>query len=454
MSALVQSVSNQVAVSVDGKTQTISTKESIVKIAAVARGPQGPAGSTSGEGSTGPQGPEGPQGPAGPEGPEGPQGPQGLQGIQGIQGETGPQGDVGPQGPAGPVGPTGPQGDVGPKGDAGDQGPIGLTGPQGATGATGAQGDVGPVGPQGDVGPQGATGLTGAQGPAGPVGAAGPEGPQGPVGPAGPQGETGPEGPQGPAGTSGQAHAPFVETDLASELMLTVSGGQFTLSGYFLDSVTSLTAPNCTISIVSQDFRSLTADLQSGATAGDYDLTLVHAGGSVVLDGFNVVSLNSQIPGTSSWPWLNKLGTGLTFGTGIFDDPTTANAWAKGASFGSIASGEDFELSAELDITGSPSGHLAVVDVDSSASWSNNRHAINFFSGTYRVYEGSAQRGSWSPHAQGDVFKIRRVSGVVTFLRNDNVFFTSSTPWTGALVGDFASGNGLIRFINIQIVIL
>jgi len=76
----------------------------------------------------------------------------------------GANGAPGPQGPAGApgvTGATGPAGPAGPQGIPGSFGPVGATGPAGAIGVQGLQGVAGPAGPQG------LQGATGAQGPAG-----------------------------------------------------------------------------------------------------------------------------------------------------------------------------------------------------------------------------------------------------------------------------------------------
>jgi Protein of unknown function (DUF1566)/Collagen triple helix repeat (20 copies) len=79
----------------------------------------------------------------------------------------GGSGAQGPVGPAGAPGAPGAQGATGPAGPAGPQGLVGPMGPPGASGAVGAQGL------QGLAGPAGPQGLQGATGPAGPAGANG-----------------------------------------------------------------------------------------------------------------------------------------------------------------------------------------------------------------------------------------------------------------------------------------
>lgn len=115
-------------------------------------------------GCFGPQGPQGIQGFQGPQGPQGVTGQDGAAGAVGPQGLMGLQGLIGNTGPIGPMGPAGPQGNVGPQGAIGPVGPIGQQGIQGVPGADGQMGPVGATGPLGPTGPQGVQGIQGLNG--------------------------------------------------------------------------------------------------------------------------------------------------------------------------------------------------------------------------------------------------------------------------------------------------
>ena len=82
-------------------------------------------------------------------GAQGPAGPAGAPGAPGAQGATGPAGPAGPQGLAGPMGPPGATGAIGAVGAQGLQGVAGPAGPQGVQGLPGA---TGPQGSKGDPG--------------------------------------------------------------------------------------------------------------------------------------------------------------------------------------------------------------------------------------------------------------------------------------------------------------
>jgi hypothetical protein len=80
---------------------TLTFKNQLPAVFAVAiggSGVQGPAGPAGAPGAPGIQGGTGPAGPAGPQGLVGPTGPAGPQGIQGLTGATGPQGSKGDPG--------------------------------------------------------------------------------------------------------------------------------------------------------------------------------------------------------------------------------------------------------------------------------------------------------------------------------------------------------------------
>lgn len=209
-------------------------------------GLQGIQGST---GATGVQGITGSTGPKGATGAQGSPGVTGATGVQGVTGVTGPAGA--PQGSPGVTGPTGAKGGTGATGPQGATGIQGTTGVQGATGIQGSPGVTGATGPQGSLGSPGVTGFTGAtgsKGSPGVTGLTGATGPQGNQGSPGVTGTTGAIGPQGATGATGPLPAIVVtgKTFWTGRLQGSGSGAVFSYLGH--DTVSTLGAPNNTIS--------------------------------------------------------------------------------------------------------------------------------------------------------------------------------------------------------------
>lgn len=81
-------------------------------------------------------------------------------------------------------------------------------------------------------------------------------------------------------------------------------------------------------------------------------------------------------------------------------------------------------------------------DVDESAGYAEIDHTIYCSHGVARVYEGGVEKHYAGAYADTDVFKIRRRGGVVTYLKNDAVFYTSATPSSGTVFMDVSLYTG------------
>lgn len=72
------------------------------------------------------------------------------------------------------------------------------------------------------------------------------------------------------------------------------------------------------------------------------------------------------------------------------------------------------------------------------------QHALYFSRAGVAVMESSTVKTAPTPFASSDVFTLRRVGGVVQYLRNAVLFYTSSTPSTGTVFLDasfYSSGD-------------
>lgn len=248
-------------------------------------------------------------------------------------------------------------------------------------------------------------------------------------------------------------NTPYVTTDVSS-ISVPDTGGTFTLNGYNLDTVTALSASGCTITITSSNYLTIEASVASGATGGTKDLTLTYGGGTVVESGFTIAAPTVQNAGSTGYPWQNETGDIATGESFIEDTAVGGFGWVKGASFGSIPANTNFTLSVEIhpDTTSSHSVHFGVSTSDTNTNFSSIAHAFNLYQGNVRIYEGSTQRGgNHTTFVNGDVLKIIRTNGVITFQKNnDAAMYTSSASETGSLVGDF-SMNQNTKLTNISI---
>ncbi len=72
-------------------------------------------------------------------------------------------------------------------------------------------------------------------------------------------------------------------------------------------------------------------------------------------------------------------------------------------------------------------------------------------SGQIQIYESGSLKGGFGTYNNGDIFRVERKDSTVYYKKNGKIFYTSTVPSTGALLGDIAfySNNGKIKDLKI-----
>ena len=86
---------------------------------------------------------------------------------------------------------------------------------------------------------------------------------------------------------------------------------------------------------------------------------------------------------------------------------------------------------------------LAFRDIDFSIFILSNKH--------FRVHEKAVYKGDFGVYSAGDKFRIERVGDQINYLKNDVIFYTSTTPSTSSLLVDaslFHSGASLENVVT------
>ncbi len=90
---------------------------------------------------------------------------------------------------------------------------------------------------------------------------------------------------------------------------------------------------------------------------------------------------------------------------------------------------------------------------NTNANYATIDYAIyTHHSGDLRIYESGSNKGSFGSYQAGDTFKVERIGSTINYLKNGQIFYTSLTPSTGALLGDvsmYYNGN-IIKGLKIS----
>lgn len=182
-----------------------------------------------------------------------------------------------------------------------------------------------------------------------------------------------------------------------------------------------------------------------GNPTGQYNYVFVPTPGTT--SPFVVVSGNSYQCKTQQVPVYHPATAGSPpiYGTPGTPSQTTYDfnlGWNAGArSNGFIYSGDDgyVEWKVPYSLVG---GVLGFNDADSDASYPNIEHAFYFSGKVARVYEMGVQVHFVGAYADGDLFRITRVAGVVTYKQNGTLVYTSGAASTGTVFLDSSLYSG------------
>ena len=211
-----------------------------------------------------------------------------------------------------------------------------------------------------------------------------------------------------------------------------------TIEGFHFDPNTSFAIPGLTITnvnILSPTESELTIDTSN---AGNFDIIANNSG---VLNtdvwtgngqGFIEVCEEVCLIPDDDTPWQNVVG--VSTGVGNLA-PTGSVGWNKGASFGTVPAGNDFQLDMFPTST-SGNAMFGVSTMDADQNYTTIGYAIYFVNTAVYVFENGVNKGNFSNFSTGDEFSIRRVGTTISYLKNGSVFYTSTIPSTTDIVFD------------------
>ena len=169
-------------------------------------------------------------------------------------------------------------------------------------------------------------------------------------------------------------------------------------------------------------------DTITGLTSGaSYDVRLTYN------DTGGITGINPQINPGSSVVWTDLAGVTADGGT-LFR--TTVGGWGGGASVQTIAGDGAVEFIPASKYNYSVLG-LSYTNTD--AGYGSINYAIYAGNkGRLYVYENGVQQGGTFGYGGGSILRVERVGGTVVYKHNGSVFYTSTIPSTGTLIGDAA----------------
>lgn len=207
--------------------------------------------------------------------------------------------------------------------------------------------------------------------------------------------------------------------ELNSATDVTVTGENFTSLTTF-DFGAGVTVNSTTVSSPTQAVVNVTATT-SGSKTVQANVKGDAEGSTAIIKAYTAV----LVPGDGTTTWDNEVGATGGNGT-IVRSGGTGSAWDTGATFGSVANGEDFVLQFTINSDGIQKAMVGFVTSYVDENWTNTQYGLYF--GATAVSVTSIENGlvgaSLPIYAAGDVFEIRRVGTAVTAYQNDALIHT------------------------------
>ena len=212
------------------------------------------------------------------------------------------------------------------------------------------------------------------------------------------------------------------------------------IQGAYFDGSSTVAVTGQTInSVTINSSTQITANITTGGAYGNFDISVTNNAGLGTLVGGFVLQASSPLS-TNSISVTDMVLTGsMTYDGNILTKTATAGWNAQGYSL-------NHEISnikgGRLDFTPNQTNLLAMIglsyDPSSSASYPNLNYAMYIVSNSQiQIRESGASLGYVSSYAAGDVLSIDvDCLGNVTYLRNDNIIFTSSRKAVSPLYFD------------------
>ena len=180
-------------------------------------------------------------------------------------------------------------------------------------------------------------------------------------------------------------------------------------------------------------------------TAPTYPLLVDTSLGSTGATVINALLIRTPPPsGTELVVWTSAVGA-VANGNSLTKTAPWSWSNAGAVSTQSIASGDGY-----LEFTAPGLSYELMAGLgngDTSQSYVDIEYAIYASYGTLRVYESGTSRGSFGTYLAGDRLRVGVESGVVTYRKNDVVFYQSTAP-TYPLLVDTSLGSTGATVIN------
>jgi len=232
--------------------------------------------------------------------------------------------------------------------------------------------------------------------------------------------------------------------------------GEIVIIGNYFDGSSTVNIVGQTVnSIVINSISQITANITSGATAGNYDITVTNNVGSHTLTGGFVLQGSSPLTTYN----ISTADMTLTPGTITYDgnilQKTGNNGW--NAHGYSLAHELKTSSGGRLDWTANQSNLLGMVGLSynpaSSASYPNLEFAMYMVSNSrIQIRENGTSKGYVTTYATGDVLSIDvDCLGNVVYLQNGNTIYVSDKKAINSLYFDTSIYHKNMAISNIQI---
>ncbi|MEO1053646.1 MAG: fibronectin type III domain-containing protein, partial [Bacteroidota bacterium] len=151
-------------------------------------------------------------------------------------------------------------------------------------------------------------------------------------------------------------------------------------------------------------------------------------------------TFDSSIPTptfNSNVTWNNVIGAATDVNNTLSKTTGTSTQWDAGASsLNVLGAGADGWMEFMTD-AGNQSRMIGLTYADIDTDFRTIRYALYLqSSGNLNVYESGINKGSFGTYGAGDIFRIERNAGTITYLKNGIVFYTSTLSSASTLMVD------------------
>lgn len=221
--------------------------------------------------------------------------------------------------------------------------------------------------------------------------------------------------------------------EVGTSTSVAVTGSNFT-GGTTLDFSAGVTVDTPSFSSPTSATVSVTATTSGTKTVS----ANVHgdAGGAT----FDIIAAAGVfLPGDGTTTWDNQVN--VTVGNRTIGKSGGAAAWDAGATFGSVANGEDYVFSWQINTESAEKLIAGMTETYVDENWTDIQYGLYFGSGalTINAIENGSVGAALGAYATGDVMEIRRVGTTVTAYKNDVLIHTFADASSEAsLIAEFS----------------